>query len=449
MNRLSGALLLPLMVLVCWLLAICALADSQARIVRLSDVRGSVQIDQATGHGYEKAFLNVPIRQGMTIKTGADARAEVEFEDGSLIHLTPDAVVQFTTLSLSDSGGKISTVAVQQGQAYFNFSGKKDEEFAVTFGNEKAKPTPPAHFRVNVKDTGALLAVFKGVVPVGGPSGEVEVDKQQTSIFEFSNAGHSVLTQSVAEDPSDAWDQEQIEYHEQYRAKSSYSGYPYVYGQSDLNYYGSFTNVAGYGSCWQPYFTGMGWNPFMDGAWMLDPTSGYNWVSAYPWGWMPYHYGSWMYAGGGSGWCWLPGNAWIPYYVPVINPTPLATRGYAPPHPPAAGGGRIVPVGRGLTSSTLANNAQESVLEANPGDAGLSIPRGVGDLEGLNHDFVRYGQVRIPVSEPRLSGPNTTAMPLVPVAPHAPTAGQGRTGSSKGQVNIPPPVPPVQTAPPK
>jgi hypothetical protein len=38
--------------------------DSQARIVRLSDVQGSVQIDKNTGMGFENAFLNLPITQG-------------------------------------------------------------------------------------------------------------------------------------------------------------------------------------------------------------------------------------------------------------------------------------------------------------------------------------------------------------------------------------------------
>jgi hypothetical protein len=36
----------------CALLALPALADSQARIVRLSDVQGSVQINKNTGMGF-------------------------------------------------------------------------------------------------------------------------------------------------------------------------------------------------------------------------------------------------------------------------------------------------------------------------------------------------------------------------------------------------------------
>ncbi len=83
---------------VCVLLALPALADSQARIVRLSDVQGSVQIDKNTGLGFEDAFLNLPITQGTQLRTGDRGRAEMEFEDGSSMRLTPNTTVQFSKL---------------------------------------------------------------------------------------------------------------------------------------------------------------------------------------------------------------------------------------------------------------------------------------------------------------------------------------------------------------
>ena len=76
------AALSTLLVLSCWL-AVPSFADSQARIVRLSQVDGDVQIDRNTGQGYEKAFINLPITQGAKLRTGQGARAEIEFEDGS------------------------------------------------------------------------------------------------------------------------------------------------------------------------------------------------------------------------------------------------------------------------------------------------------------------------------------------------------------------------------
>src|SRR6202035_1453187 len=87
----------------CALLALPAFAGSQARIVRLSDVQGSVQIDKNTGLGFESAFLNLPITQGAHIRTHDRGRAEIEFEDGSTLRLTPNTTVEFSTLGLRDS----------------------------------------------------------------------------------------------------------------------------------------------------------------------------------------------------------------------------------------------------------------------------------------------------------------------------------------------------------
>src|SRR5438105_10825750 len=110
--------LVVLTVSACALLALPALADSQARIVRLSDVQGSVQIDKNTGMGFENAFLNLPITQGTQIRTRDTGRAEIEFEDGSTMRLTPNTNVQFSTLGGDDSGKHVSVVNLVEGMAY-------------------------------------------------------------------------------------------------------------------------------------------------------------------------------------------------------------------------------------------------------------------------------------------------------------------------------------------
>jgi len=65
-------------------------ADSQVRIVRLSNVEGTVQVEPQRGKGYENAFLNMPMVEGMKLATKDNGRAEVEFEDGSTLRITPE-----------------------------------------------------------------------------------------------------------------------------------------------------------------------------------------------------------------------------------------------------------------------------------------------------------------------------------------------------------------------
>jgi hypothetical protein len=80
-----------------------------------------VQVDRNTGQGFEKAFLNLPITRGLKLQTKHDGRAEVEFEDGSTLRVTPDTLITFPQLSLRDSGAKVSAVHLQEGTAYVKF----------------------------------------------------------------------------------------------------------------------------------------------------------------------------------------------------------------------------------------------------------------------------------------------------------------------------------------
>src|SRR3984893_3197392 len=329
-------ILFALAVLACWLAVPC-FADSQARIVRLSQVEGDLQIDRNTGQGYEKAFVNLPITQGTKLRAGESARAEIEFEDGSTLRITPGTTVEFPELALRDSGARVSALNLQGGTAYLNFRGEKEEEFTLGFGREKLALTKPAHLRVELKDTDAALAVFKGDVELEGASGKVAVGKKHSVTFDPAAADRYTLANNLEPDPYDEWDKQQEKYHHQYSASSSNSYSPYRYGVSDLNYYGSFYDVPGYGMMWQPYLVGAGWDPFMNGALMWYPGFGYTWVSAYPWGWTPYRYGSWNFAQA-VGWCWQPGlwTQWVP--VPRFGKLPP---GWRPPVPPTGGHGRV------------------------------------------------------------------------------------------------------------
>jgi len=378
---LSRFTLVLLAVAACAVLALPALADSQARIVRLSDVQGSVQIDKNTGLGFENAFLNLPITQGTQLKTLDNGRAEVEFEDGSTLRLTPNSSIEFSTLGVSDAGRHISVINLVEGMAYVNWLGKSGDEFSLNFSREKITLDRAAHFRVDTSTEVANLAVFKGDVEVDGPAGKMMVAKNKTATFDAADNDKSILANNITEAPLDSWDKEAIAYHDQY-AKNNSS--PYGYGASDLGYYGAYSNVPGYGMMWQPYFTGIGWDPFMDGAWAWYPGYGYMFVSAYPWGWMPYRYGNWMFVPG-FGWMWQPGgwNTWgtVPRYTgtTTVHVHPLVV---------PTGTMHTVVVGKGGPTSTLSSPR----LVVNAGSAGLGIPRGsLGNLRRVNNQVAKNG----------------------------------------------------------
>ena len=421
-----------LSVVACALMALPALADSQARIVRLSDVQGSVQIDKNTGLGFENAFLNLPITQGTQVKTRDRGRAEIEFEDGSTLRLTPNTTVEFSTLGLSDSGKRISVLNLVEGMAYVNWLGRSGDEFSLNFSREKISLDHAAHFRVDTSPQVADLAVFKGNVDVDGSAGKVVVEKKKTATFVADNDKYT-LANNVEEAPLDSWDKEASSYHDQY-AKNNSS--PYGYGVSDLNYYGAYSNVPGFGMMWQPFFAGVGWNPFMDGAWSFYPGSGFMFASAYPWGWMPFHYGNWMFAPG-FGWMWQPGgfNTWsaVPRYAGTLPAN------FHPPVAPAAGTVKTVVVGRAGMGSSFPT----SRLVVSAGSAGMGIPRGsLGNLQHLNQQVAKTGLATVrpapqfAATAPRPSSPAYTSssshstMSAAPSMSHSSgSSGHSSTGS--------------------
>ena len=416
-----------LTVALCFLTVSC-LADSQVRIVRLSSVQGDVQIDRATGEGFERAFDNLPITQGAKIKTRADGRAEVEFEDGSTVRLAPLSVVEFPALSLRDSGAKVSTIEVTHGVAYVNYAGKKDDEFSLNFGKEHIAVADSAHFRVLVAADGNMVSVFNGSVNIEGPGGTVEVAKKRSASF-LPNEDLPKVAKSVPDLEFDDWDKSQQQYHDRYMARSYTEYSPYAYGVSDLNYYGNFSYVPGYGMAWQPFFAGAGWDPYMNGAWASYPGVGYTWVSAYPWGWTPYHYGSWSNVPG-RGWMWIPGGSWAGFgRTPVVSG--LSRAGM---QPPSATGGRTMVVNRGPVASM--SNARSNKVVINNGSAGMGIARGsLRNPAQMSQRVAEHGAVTTSVrstpitAQPGYSTAGSTARPVGTYNP-PPTAASGRTMSA-------------------
>src|SRR6266536_1126502 len=413
-------------------------ADSQVRIVRLSSVDGDVRIDRNTGAGWEKAFLNLPITQGVKLQTGNEGRAEVEFEDGSAVRLAPNSMLEFPQLELRDSGVRLSKVDVKQGTVYVNFRAGKNDELRLSFVRETVEFKDAVHCRVQVREADATFAVFKGSSTVDGASGSVEVGKNQSVTFDLANHDQSETAKLDAE-PFDTWDKEQEKYHNTYLSKShDYS--PNAYGVSDLNYYGNYFDAPGYGTLWQPYFVSAGWDPFMNGGWAWFPGAGYTWVSAYPWGWTPYHCGSWLY-GPSFGWAWQPGGCGSWFGVPPVVNAPSTFR---QPQPPRGqpGRGTIVMAPRLIIANSL-TSSHRMVIENN--SAGLGIPRGsIKDLPRLSTTVRQTGSVTTNFH------PQPPPRPMTP-RPMINAPGTSRPGAPSG-VSRPNPMggaSPRSTAPPR
>jgi hypothetical protein len=308
---------------------------SQARIVRISYIDGEVRIDH--GDGYESATMNVPITEHNWLQTRSDGWAEVQLEDGSLIRLAPDTVIAFTDLRRLSSGETVTTVDLDQGEAEFKIAKRNENKFQVTVKNKSIVLDHSSWFRVTSTNADPLeIAVWKGEVAVrdAESGGEVAVKKNETFALDPTDVAQYALDKGAEADQLDDWSKQRDDALSTY-ASASHGAFqsPYQYGTVDLNYYGNYFDAPGYGMVWQPNGVNLGWDPFMNGYWILSPGFGYTWVSSYPWGWLPFRYGNWVYVNN-RGWCWAPGG-WTRWNTGPrwVNAPP----GFRPPAPPANG----------------------------------------------------------------------------------------------------------------
>lgn len=367
-----------------------AVANSKVRIVRLSEVKGDVQLDRVTGKGFEDAIVNLPIIERSRLQTGVGV-AEVEFEDNSTLRIAPNSLVEFPQLELLPSGAKASTVTVLKGTAYVSLVNTKGNEFVLAFGQQKAQLQPSAHVRLELEPTSARLAVMDGSGQVTGPARTTEISKKKTFTFDLQNEAEPLVAKNVAPQSLDEWDHRNSDYHKSYANMSAFSGSSYSYGVSDMQYYGSFMNSSGCGNMWRPYFVSASWDPYANGTWAWYQNAGYSWVSPYPWGWTPFHTGSWSYCNG-TGWGWQPGGQWNGLNNSPASATstsgPTMRRTLLPPRRPVLGQPTLVAVNtKPLTRSTLSSN--DTFVFRND-SAGLGVPRGT--LGRLDRDSARVMQ---------------------------------------------------------
>lgn len=388
------------------LLTASALADSHARIVRLSYIDGDVEIDKADSRGFNPAYMNMPVIYQAKV-WARDGQAEIELEDGSSIRLTPETIVSFADLSLDADGNRKTAVELTQGTAYFDIRHRATDSFQLRFGRESVELTKTAHFRVDIDKRDLDLAVFNGEVQIGNGSGsEIAVKKGETIRLDSESPDQYDLAKGIDVENYDSWDSQRAGSHTQAVANAAVNGVDngLTYGLSDLDASGSYFFVPGYGYMWRPAGAGLAWDPFENGYWVQYPGFGYTFVSGYSWGWTPYRYGSWQYVNG-YGWAWSPGSTWTAWQtVPPYRNPPPHFRPIVPPH----NGSGVMVVTNGVTSPAPPHRiVVDNDVLAHP------FPR-ASKITAQNGDVIRQGQAIPPAAAQGFVGGSSSSTIQIP-----------------------------------
>ncbi len=424
---------------------------SKVRIVRLSEVKGQVQLDRNNGRGFEPGITNLPIVENSKLKTGQGV-AEIEFEDNSSLRVAPDSIVEFPQLERMATGGTASTVHLVQGMAYLSLMKSGNNQFNLTFADQNLALSSPSHIRLQLNGTEAKLAVLDGNLHAADASGAaLDVNKKKTVTFDLLQHQQPTVAKDILPEAYDEWDQTSSGYHARAANMSAFNGSPYSYGLNDMAYYGSFVDAGGcgMGSMWRPYFASAAWDPYSNGAFAYYQGAGYSWVSPYPWGWTPYHYGSWNYCPG-TGWGWQPGGAWnglnnfasIPQTsVGGGGGATVFHRPPAPVHPPRPGEPTMVAVN--LKPVVKSEISSQNSFTFRRDSAGLGVPRdGFGKLNKVAEHVQQQGSVnqQVYLNAPASTMPNGRATSTAVMAGSihrgsAPSASTGGRGGNSGDTS--------------
>jgi hypothetical protein len=295
--------------------------DPPGRVARLSYTHGSVSFQPAGTDDWVSAVVNRPITTGDRLWTDDDSRAELHIGSASI---RMAGHTGFSFLNLNDNVTQIrltaGTVRVRVNRL------DQNESFEIDTPNLAFSVLRPGVYRVNVSESGDNT-----VIRVHGGEGEVTGGGSAYTVHAHEAAAFNGTDSLVADfntpwgdaDDFDNWCASR-DHHEDVSASRRYVS-PDVIGYEDLDEYGGWRPVPGYGYVWFPHTTVVGWAPYHYGHWAYVYPWGYTWIDDAPWGFAPFHYGRWVNYGGVWGWVPAPPpSPGVVYVRPVYAPALVA-----------------------------------------------------------------------------------------------------------------------------
>ena len=317
-----------------------ASAESVLTAGRIEKVDGNVAVASALTNNsadlqWSDAAVNTPFSVGDRIYTNDNSQASLAFSGRNYARLQPN-----TSLDVLSLDRRRTQLALRDGSAMFDVGYlEPGQVFEVATPYGAVDLNQPGLYDVGIGNDGnVLVSVLSGLAQVVGLGGTGQISKGEMltlvgqtaanvllSRLDGGQAGYLVDDYYRYQYPQ-YYDGRYADYNtylnnpsyfDPYRRNVSYQyASQYIPGLNDLDYYGSWQNVNGYGYAWTPRVDN-GWSPYQQGYWINDYPYGPTWVSSEPWGYAPYHYGRW--ASVGDRWYWVPdGVNTTPTYSPAL-----------------------------------------------------------------------------------------------------------------------------------
>jgi hypothetical protein len=288
-----------------WLLIPLAASAHPLRYARLGEFDGAAEVRIQAADAWQPALRNTPLPQGARVQTPAASHAEIELDQGSVLRLAPETLVELSDYTRLSGGQRVTLVSLDHGLAYFTGQAGRQEALMLALAGAQVTVDRGARVRIEARDNWSQISVVEGRVRFSSPSAEMDLTEGEMARVDPANRAKFYLYREISPYDSDQWSEQR----DKLLASPTSAAHltDLHYGVQDLDGSGSWIDTETYGTVWKPKAAD-GWMPFRDGKWAWYDDLGYTWVASETWGWLPYHYGRWM-RNGDLGWFWVPGRS--------------------------------------------------------------------------------------------------------------------------------------------
>jgi len=285
----------------------------------ISYVDGDVKILREDNR-QDKAIVNLPVAPGDSIVTGQNSRCELQFDNGTIMRIDKNSMLELTTVLAKTltSKWKVTTLNLIKGQIYSMNNSYNLEMFQIITTN--------AAINLKKNSTSIIRALEDGGTYLFSNRGKFDVlygkDIHSMKKETIKRKKGYIITADYRFVAIEEWDVEFLLWNEHLNKNFKELHYGinkvpkpiYRYSKGIIYWAEKWSSLYGewiyndiFGYVWRPYDEIFKFNrPFFSAEYVTIGKELFA-VPSQPWGWAPVHLGTWVFLNK-YGWTWIPGD---------------------------------------------------------------------------------------------------------------------------------------------